>query len=761
MIFQPLSRLGIIVGACYIYITCASNTAIADNSSVTFRANQLLEQRCMVCHGCYDAPCQLKLEANAGLLRGASKDLVYDSSRLRTGKMTRLFDDGFTEQQWRKKGFYSVLDNKHPEQGIMHRMLSLKQANPLPSRGALPEGFDFSLYRDQQCSKQDELDRFEQDYPLWGMPYGLPGLNPDEHRTMVSWLEKGAPAVELAPLAPTVQRALSQWEKFLNGDSNKSKLMSRYLYEHLFLATIYFENNGNPVWFRMVRSYTKPGRNIGLLSTTRPYDDPRTKHFYYRLQRMPVTALKKRHMPYLFDPARMDLYRELFLTREYEVRKLPGYSSKVASNPFKSFEQIPVDSRYRFLLAEAQFSIMNFIKGPVCRGQIALNVIDDHFWVMFVRPGSADPDLQADFLAKESDNLRLPSDETTGLVDILAWKKYARAEARYKTARQRVIKKQLVDKGEWLTLDAIWDGDGVNDNAALTIFRHFDTASVVKGFVGKQPKTVWVIDYSLLERIHYLLVAGFDVYGSAAHQLTSRLYMDFLRMDGEFNFLLFMPPETRVELRDYWYRGASNVTKESFFGNSGVVDEPSGVRYKTNSPKSEFLSLMRDRIHNAKASKYDYSKTASADTSSAFQQLENNTGAHNQYMPGVSFVNIIGSGRDEAYTIIRNSGYSSIGQLLDEKERRLPAEDSLSIVRGFIGAYPNYFFQVSESQIGLFARDIANMKTKGDYEALLEHYGVHRNAPWFWRISDKFHQMQKAQSSIDAGLFDYNRYHSH
>ena len=95
--------------------------------------------------------------------------------------------------------------------------------------------------------------------------------------------------------------------------------------------------------------------------------------------------------------------------------------------------------------------------------------------------------------------------------------------------------------------NSIWDGNGNNDNAALTIFRHFDTASVVKGFVGDIPKTAWVITYPLLERIHYLLVAGFDVYGSASHQLTSRLYMDFLRMDGEFNFLMYMPPKTRAQ----------------------------------------------------------------------------------------------------------------------------------------------------------------------------------------------------------------------
>ena len=83
----------------------------------------------MVCNGCYDAPCQLKLEARDGLERGASKARVYDGARLRAAEPTRLFDDAQTAEQWREKGFYPVLDDKSPEAGLMYRMLELKQAH--------------------------------------------------------------------------------------------------------------------------------------------------------------------------------------------------------------------------------------------------------------------------------------------------------------------------------------------------------------------------------------------------------------------------------------------------------------------------------------------------------------------------------------------------------------------------------------------------------------------------------------------------------
>ena len=38
----------------------------------TEQVQPILERRCVVCHGCYDAPCQLKLSSHEGLKRGAS-----------------------------------------------------------------------------------------------------------------------------------------------------------------------------------------------------------------------------------------------------------------------------------------------------------------------------------------------------------------------------------------------------------------------------------------------------------------------------------------------------------------------------------------------------------------------------------------------------------------------------------------------------------------------------------------------------------------
>ncbi len=56
-------------------------------------------------------------------------------------------------------------------------------------------------------------------------------------------------------------------------------------------------------------------------------------------------------------------------------------ADKHASNPFLTFKDIPVKARYQFLLDDAQYHVMTFIKGPVCKGQTALNSIDEQFYV--------------------------------------------------------------------------------------------------------------------------------------------------------------------------------------------------------------------------------------------------------------------------------------------------------------------------------------------------------------------------------------------
>ena len=729
-----------------------ASTLIAQAEDYPPHIKPIVEQRCMVCHGCYDAPCQLKLDAWAGLQRGASKDKVYDGTRLVTANLTRLFIDGHSPQDWRDKGFYPVL-SEQAGQDVVSRMLELKAENPIPTGDKLPDSFDLSLDRDQQCPKADEFDSFARDYPLWGMPYALPGLDQGRQQTLLEWLAKGAPGVPAAQPSAAELRAIQDWEAFLNGSSKKHQLMSRYIYEHLFIGNLYFSDIPGSGYFQMVRSRTAPGEPIQVIATRRPYDSPGSDKFYYRLQPQRTAVIAKRHMPYALSKQRMARWHTLFLEEEYEVSELPSYHTRTASNPFVTFRELPLNTRYRFMLDEAQFTIMGFIKGPVCRGQVALNVIDDHFWVVFVDPDEEAAQHTAEFLARESKNLRMPSGKSSLLVSLVEWRRYSRDQLNFLKAKFDFLRQRTDAEGHGVDMSLIWSGDGHNDNATLTIFRHKDSASVVKGLVGRQPKTAWVIDYSLLERIHYLLVAGFDVYGNVGHQLETRLYMDFLRMEGEQNFLFFLPTEDRIALRDHWYRDAGEHVKQYVLSESKAFDRETGISYSPDRPaKEQFLEMLAASNYGAAAPRYN-------DIPDAFTPLTDMTGEHLALLPEVAFVKVFNDrGEDQVYSLIHNNGFANNAQLFREQQRRRPDEDYITVAAGFIGTYPNAFFQVNEKELSDFVSAVTGLKTEKDYAALLSLYGVRRNDPWFWQVSDRLYQYNLDNYDREAGLFDLNRY---
>ncbi len=723
----------------------------------------VLDKRCVVCHGCYDAPCQLKLGAYEGIARGASKERVYNPARLIAARPTRLFVDARTPSQWRERGFHPVLNERRQtpqaniEASVMARMLLLKRRHPLPGGMPLPDSFDFSLSRDQQCAAIEEFDAFERKRPLWGMPYGLPGLPEDEFDTLHGWLRQGAPYQPPQPVSPVLREQIDRWEAFLNGPSNKQRLMSRYLYEHLFLANLYFSEVTERAFFRLVRSSTPPGEAVVPLAARRPIDDPGAGEFFYRLTPLRTTVLAKTHMPYALNTARMERFETLFLRPRYQVDRLPSYEPRLAANPFAVFEEIPVDSRYRFLLDEAAFLIMGFIKGPVCRGQVALNVIDDHFRVVFHNPNRPGLKNGARFLSRELHHLRLPSEEQSNTLLLSPWLKYSRLEDKYLKAKMKYMAANLSRPGA-ISLDLIWDGDGWNDNAALTIFRHFDSASVIKGFVGDDPKTFWVIDYPMLERIHYLLVTGFDVYGNVGHQLNTRLYMDFLRMEGEFNALTLLPRDKRVEIWDYWYRGASRHVLNFIRDRMAYFDQESDIPYNSDDPQHELYTLLRARLHKVLNRDHDIATDGDGFIREKLQALSRVRGASLFWLPQTAFLSIVDAqGKTQIYTLIHNNGMSNVSSLLSDEKRRLPSEDSLTIARGFVGAYPNTFYQVSREELGDFVQAITALGSEADYQVFAGRFGIRRNDPRFWAHSDALHSAYFKLAPIEAGLFDYNR----
>ena len=739
----------------------------------------LLNQRCVVCHGCYDAPCQLKLTSPEGIDRGLSKSLIHSGSRLLAIPPTRLYEDAISTQAWREQGFAAVLnERKQVEEAnlmasVLYRSLALKQQDaltsesegePLPAK-ILPESYDFSLNRQQQCSAIGEFDDYEMQHPEGGMPYGLPALSSDEFNVLRSWLAAGAKMSSLPALSDSHLTQITYWETWLNQDSLKSQLVSRYIYEHLFLSHLYFSEL-DTTYFKLVRSRTPPGMPIEVIATRRPYDDPKVSRVYYRLQRERETILAKTHLPYALNPARMDTFAELFEQPQYEVTSLPSYKPAVASNPFITFEAIPAQSRYNFMLQEAQNTIMGFIKGPVCRGQIAVNVIDDHFWVFFVTREAQEGLNSDNFLSMQKDHLRLPAEAESNAGVVVTWYQYSQAQKDYLAAKKSKVN-ELFNQDSLLDLHLVWDGKNLtsasqdptgNDNAALTIFRHFDSATVVKGLVGQAPKTAWLIDYPLLERIHYLLVAGFDVYGNVGHQLNTRLYMDFLRMEAEFNFLNLLPKESRQKEHDYWYRDEGINLQKYLDENDHFVSKNTNINYQTEEHKAELFALLKSYLAAVLPNQHALNQPGTPVEEVALMQvLMALVGTPVNQLPETAILLVNDGDNKRVYSLVKNVGHSNMSSLLDEESNLLPSEDTLTVVSGIIGDYPSVYLTVDVTQLARFVARLAAMKTADDYSAWLDDYGIRRSDPRFWPHSDTIQRLNKQLQPVHAGLLDYNR----
>lgn len=725
----------------------------------------IFDKRCVICHACYDSPCQLNLTNYEGLDRGASQNKVYDGARLLAANLSRLLIDAGSTAEWRQKNFHPVLNERRQtaeanrDGSVLYRLLQLKQEHPLPKTSVLDSTqFDFGLDRAQQCPRIEDMPGFEKNQPLWGMPFGLPGLNSTEYYTLSQWIEQGSPVQRLLPPDVRYQRAVADWEAFFNQESLKGRLVGRYLFEHLFQASLHFSELPPGMFYRMVRSRTPSGQPIQEIASRRPFDDPGTETFHYRLQWQHSSVVAKRHMPYALDSLRRDKWQQWFFDTDYDVNGWPGYAPTVAANPFVAFRDLPVRSRYRFLLDEAHFTIDGFIKGPVCRGQVALNVIDDRFWVFFVDPDHQQLLIDGDFLARQSAHLSLPAERDSTVLSLGSWRHYSQLQQGWLIAKGEHFREHLPATLR-PDLKLIWDGDGDNGNAALTVFRHFDSATVSRGLIGTDPRSAWLIDYSLLERIHYLLVAGFDVYGNVGHQLITRLYMDFLRMEGENAFLFLLPEEIRHQERALLYREVSEealrYVDESWLPNRV---EPA-IQYRSDKPRHELLGLIKQHLADVLDNRRNLDSAAvSSETLAHLNRLSVQQGSHLAVMPEMAVLTLKTAGGDRLFTLLRNSGYKNLNSLFNESQRRLPAEDTLTVTTGITGAYPNAFFRLHETDLPDFVAAIAALQTEADYRGLMDRFGVRRTATDFWQHSDRVHALYRRQTGLlGYGLLDYNR----
>jgi hypothetical protein len=743
----------------------ASAVVAAAPISYSRDVQPIFTDKCVACHACYDAPCQLNLGSAEGAERGASKQVVYDGGRTHEQATSRLFLDAANTAAWRRKNFYSVLDRQASQAALMTRMLELGHQAPLTANAKLPDSLDVGIYRKNQCPLPQDFAAYAAKNPMVGMPFAVVGLDAQQYQTLQDWLAAGA-VVDAQPVQANASEVgqIAQWEALLNGNGARATLVGRWLFEHLFIAHLYFDAGQSGHFFQLVRSRTPSGQPIDPIATRRPNDDP-GNNFYYRLWPIQGVIVHKTHITYGLSAKKLARVNQLFYSGDWQVDAVPGYGPGHRANPFATFAAIPAKARYQFMLDNAEYFVRTFIRGPVCRGQIATDVIRDQFWTLFQAPESDLYITDPNYRAQVTPLLAVPGQVAQVRNLAQAWGDSQDMRNDYEQRRTDAYADAPLPS--WAS---IWAG---NDNALLSIFRHYDSASVTKGLLGAVPQTLWLIDYPLFERTYYQLVVNFDVFGNVSHQTQTRLYFDLIRNGAEMNFLRLMPADSRQALLDDWYQDSGRL-KLWLSYPALDTDTETGLVLDPAKPKQSFIDalLLRYGSLNAHPDPINrctdgncYRAHVSPQVQAVEQRLSRLTAKPAaslqviEQLPEVALLRVeLADGQREIYSLMRNRAHSSVAFIAGESLRYQPGLDTLTIYPGVHTSYPNFIFNVTAEQVPEFVAALQQVQDAKAFEQVTQRWGIRRSHPQFWQYFHDLSSYIRETEPVEAGVLDMNRY---
>lgn len=846
------------------------------------KVQPIFSKRCVTCHGCYEAPCQLNLQSYQGVRRGYNATPIYNMKRLKSMPITQM-NDVYPLSKWRELDFLPVVANNGEPNSANHaKNWSSSLLMTFIERGYQynQPGFpltdklekvhnDFKDSNKSQCTATPEqyknhfqgtgknpwdvvtIDEYFHKTSVNGMPSGagmpfaLPALNQDERVTLNTWMQNGAkgPSEKARKQLQTPKNpdVIEKWEKFLNTDSAQGRQTARYIYEHTYTAYLHFDESKGE-YFRIVRMTKMADNSEGEIVTKFPYQLPKedTK-FSYRLKKVTEAIVQKKMIVWRVNDKQLDRLKELFLGKwpNHPIPE-PQYDS---SNPFAYFAAIPAKIRARFLIENADAIIGAMVQGAVCIGSGATYAIMDHFWVWFLDPDSdisvINPKLGLsswDILSTgrwNIDEQQMTEKKYTGIFGHL-WNKVQGLKHDREAVKKAVEYYEQTSKDDGLYLKAyerqlrlwlnqqnrkglnvadIWDGhgdsaykDNVNPNAWLNITRHERSTTVQRGPEGGAPGSIWVLSFSNFERIYYNLVVNYVASSNLAMKIGTFRIMTYARLEAEDLAISFLPIDARKTMRHEYTKGIGWIVKKAFYplrsmepldsddgelplritGTPGLKTlyaeakkERSNQGMSPEESKEEaayvvaysLIKATKNRLQEV--SKVNYNPDAVSGNQKSWEDNILETVMHKskngndvrypEHFPSISYLKINNTqGKPWVYSLIADKAYKSNDIIATESFTRYPDEDLLTLYRGFVGAYPNVFFELNEEQSSTFISDIMEIKNSNDWKDFVGKYGISRNSTKFWPFFDWIDSF-KAESHpgvdpVMQGIVDVGQY---
>ncbi|MCB1733183.1 MAG: fatty acid cis/trans isomerase, partial [Halieaceae bacterium] len=102
--------------------------------------------------------------------------------------------------------------------------------------------------------------------------------------------------------------------------------------------------------------------------------------------------------------------------------------------------------------------------------------------------------------------------------------------------------------------------------------------------------------------------------------------------------------------------------------------------------------------------------------------------------------------------------HSNVAFMFDEEERRERDDDTLTVYRGLLGSYPNFFFDVPLAQLQDFTDALHGASTEAQYRDIVARYGVARMDPAIWDNFQWHVDYMRQSQPLAAGVYDLSRY---
>ena len=212
-------------------------------------------------------------------------------------------------------------------------------------------------------------------------------------------------------------------------------------------------------------------------------------------------------------------------------------------------------------------------------------------------------------------------------------------------------------------------------------------------------------------------------------------------MEGEFNFLVFLPQAVRERTALYWYRGATGEAREYVYGKNAYLDAESAVAYRSGDPQRELYELLRQRLAPVLDARFDLAGVADARLRAELQALAAVQGGQPELAAGDE--------RAARRRLQRRAALLHAAAQHRACQRRPPGTREVRAAAGREHADGGAGLHrrlpecdLSHGSAPICRRLRRRMRGPGseaDYRKLADRFAVRRTNPQFWAASDAMH----------------------